>query len=148
AQNWIETQIGSITHTSISLIPEENIRSGVATVFDQVKSSLPAVLPDVGNTLGDVVLIFVMGAYWLTSHEKATTFVTQLSSVQYREKVNNMIVEAEQTMGGYVRGVVLVMAIVGVLDFIPMRLLGVPNATLMAFIIGLTTAIPMIGGVI
>jgi predicted PurR-regulated permease PerM len=98
--------------------------------------------------LADVVLIFVMGVYWLTSHEKATHFVSQITSVQYREMAANMIVEVEQTMGGYVRGLVLVMTIVGILNFVPMRIFGVPNATLFGFIIALTTAIPMIGGLI
>ena len=37
---------------------------------------------NLGSTAGDIVLIFVMGAYWLTSHQRAIDFITKLSSLR------------------------------------------------------------------
>src|SRR5215207_3291448 len=51
-------------------------------------------------------------------------------------------------MGSYVRGISLVVAFVGIANFIILSLFRVPNAVTIAFIIGITTAIPVLGGFI
>jgi predicted PurR-regulated permease PerM len=109
---------------------------------------MPSLLDDLGTTLGDAILIFVMGVYWLTSHERATGFIMQLSPPRYRATVGQAVDEIESTLGGYVRGVTLISVIVGLLNFSAMQLLGVPNAITLAFISAITTTIPMIGGLI
>lgn len=146
AQRWAENLISDVTQDEVSLVSVEEVRNAVSEFVAQVRRVMPSMLNDIGTTLGDAVLVFVMGAYWLTSHERATAFVTQLAPPSYREKAQTIINEIEDTLGSYVRGVVTVATITGLLNFGAMQIIGVPNAITLAFIIGITTTVPMIGG--
>lgn len=148
AQRLVEDLISDVAQDEVSLVAPEQIREAVADFVVQVRRVMPNMLNDIGGSLGDAVLIFVFGAYWLTSANKATLFMTQITPPDYREKVLHVINEVETTMGSYVRGVVTVASIVAVLNFAVLTVLNVPNAFTIAFIIGVTTIIPMIGGLI
>ena len=148
AQRWVESAISDVTNSEVSLVASEEIRAAVSDFAKQTRRVMPSVLDNIGATLGDAILFFVMGAYWLTSHTKATEFVTQLSPPKYREKTQNVIDEIENTLGGYVRGVVLLASIVALLYFIPLQVIGVPNAITLAVILSITSIIPMIGSLI
>ncbi len=148
AQQWVERSLQNVTNTDVSLVAPDEIRSAVSTFVAQLRRTLPNMLNDIGGTLGDVVLIFVMGAYWLTSHERAIDFITKLYPLRYREEAQEMIDEIELAMGSYVRGVVTVSTIIGILNFIPLMIFGVPNALTLSLLIGVLTSIPIIGGLI
>jgi predicted PurR-regulated permease PerM len=146
AQHRIENVLGDITGDDVNLMEFEDIDRNVERIMARLRTITPGMLDDAGSTLGEAVLIFVMGAYWLTSHEKAIAFITQLSPIHHREKTAAIISEIEHTMGAYVRGVVIVASIVGVLNFIVFAVFGVPGALALAVVIAVTTTIPMIGG--
>lgn len=148
AQRWVERSISSVTNSDVSLVAPDEIRASVATFVAQMRRTLPNMVNDIGGTLGDVVLIFVMGAYWLTSHQRAIDFITKLSPLHYREETQEIIDEIELAMGSYVRGVVTVSTIIGILNFIPLQIFGVPNALTLSLLIGILTSIPIIGGLI
>src|SRR5205823_9516283 len=65
-----------------------------------------------------------------------------------RAEIATIFREIEQSMGAYVRGIALVATFVGVANFIILSLLGVPNAVTLGFIVGITTALPIIVGYI
>lgn len=65
-----------------------------------------------------------------------------------RAQVAEIIEDIEISIGSYMRGVVLVAAFVGFANFAILALLGVPNAVTLGFIVGITTALPIIGGYI
>ncbi|GAB4527582.1 MAG: hypothetical protein OHK0046_45500 [Anaerolineae bacterium] len=148
AQRWIERVIFDVTNNEVSLVATDDIRAAVTDFVEELRDAAPSLIDDLGSTLGEAVLIFVMGAYWLTSHRKVIVYAKQLAPLQYRHNVEEVIEEIEETMGAYVRGIALVSLIVGLLNFVPMQLIGVPNALTLGFIIGLTTAVPMIGGLL
>jgi predicted PurR-regulated permease PerM len=146
AQNRLENGLEDITNEEVNLMKPEEIEANVKEFVAEARDFTPGIVDDIGTTLGEAILIFVMGAYWLTSHEKAMNFITQLSPLRHRDKVQSIINEIETRMGSYVRGVVIVASIVGLLNFIVLFLLGVPGALNLAAIIAVTTTIPMIGG--
>lgn len=148
AQNFIVDRAEALTGSNIERVPADEIRASVSSLVAQVRRVIPDMMNDLGGTLGDAVLIFVMGAYWLTSHQKATDFAGQLVPPSSRAKTKQIIAEIESTMGSYVRGVVSIALIVGSLNFFGFQLLGVPNALTLSFIQGVATTIPMIGGLI
>jgi predicted PurR-regulated permease PerM len=148
AQTWIEQNLTNITGSEVHLVQPDEIRALVSDAMITIQRSAPIFVTDLTGTLGDAVLIFVMGAYWLTSHERATTFIQQMFPVKHREKIENVIVEIETTLGTYVRGIVAVSLFVTVTQAIFLLLLQVPNALILSFIIGISTAIPMVGSTI
>ena len=148
AQRWAEGFISGVMDEEVSLVAEDEIRDTVRTLVAQFRDTMPSILDNLGGTLGDAVLVFIMGAYWLTSHQKATEFLTRLSPPSYRQKTQQVIDEIEDTLGSFVRGIVAIASIVGLANMAAFSLLGVPNALTLGFIVGVATCIPMIGGLI
>jgi predicted PurR-regulated permease PerM len=148
AQRWVENLISEVINEDVSLVDPQEIRNAVSDFVQQMRDSMPSVMDNLSSLVGEAVLIFVIGAYWLTSHEKATKFLKQIFPLRYHDNVEQVINEIETTLGGYVRGSALVAMISGMLNFVILNLFSVPNATTIALMVGITTTIPMIGGVI
>jgi len=146
--NWLETTLASITGSPVNLVSPTDISNAAASVVAQVRDIAPSFVDDLGGVLGEIVLIFVMGVYWLTSRDKIADFIETVLALRSRYKANQIILEVETAVGSYVRGVISVALIVGVLNFILLLILNVPNAATYAFIIGVMTMLPVVGGFI
>ncbi|HEX2621483.1 MAG TPA: AI-2E family transporter, partial [Phototrophicaceae bacterium] len=86
--------------------------------------------------------------YWLTSRDKTIEFITQMVASRYREDTREALNEIEVSMGTYLRGVIFVSTVVGVANFLILTILRVPNAATYGFIVGVTTMLPVVGGLI
>lgn len=148
AQSWIERNATNITGGTVNLADPEQIRTSVMSLTEGIRRTMPDVLTGLGGIIGESILVFVMGVYWLTSRDKAVDFTVSLITRRNRETVIEAINEIETSMGNYIRGVVLVALFVGVMNTIILSLLGVPNAITLGFIIGVTTMLPVVGGFI
>jgi predicted PurR-regulated permease PerM len=148
AQNWVAQQVELRTGSQIQTLDPTAIHETIATTVAQIRESIPALAGQFGGLLGDFVLVFIIGVYWLTSRDQAIAFILSLFSIGRRALINQIITEIETGLGNYTRGVVMVSVFVGIANFIIMSLLGVPNAVTLAFIVGVTTALPLVGGII
>lgn len=147
-QTWIEEQIESRTGSDLQLLDPDAIHETVSTVVQQLRESVPALAGEFGGLFGDFILVVVMGIYWLTSRDQGVEFLSSLFPMGRRAEIVQIITEIEQVLGSYIRGVALVATFVGVANFIILSVLGVPNAVTLAFVIGVTTLLPIIGGFI
>ncbi len=143
---WVANTVKNITGSEITLPDPATVRSGVSNTIDTIRPVLPTLVGDAGSTLGEVVLVFVMGVYWLTSHQRAVEFLVQLFTIRLREKVESIIYEIENMMGSYIRGIVFVALVIGFANFIILFVLRIPNAATLGFIIGIGTMLPIVGG--
>lgn len=148
AKDWLEGNITQLTGSEVNLIEPIAIRNAVSDVMNRFTEAMPGAASEAGGLAGDFVLMVVMGVYWLTSRNPAVEFLQGLFPLGQRARVAEIIEEIESSMGAYLRGVVLVALFVGVANFAVLALLGVPNAVTLAFIVGITTALPIIGGYI
>lgn len=148
AQTWLEQTAYNITGDTVSLGEAEQIRSEVSRMVAQLQTTMPSLITGFGSIVGEGILVFVMGVYWLTSRDKSVDFLTSLFARRRREVIMESVIEIEQSMGNYIRGVVLVAVFVGTANAIILSLLGVPNAITLGFIVGVTTMLPVIGGFI
>ncbi len=150
ANDWAEASLDNLFHPAapIKLFDHDAITTNVHNVIDGLIQSIPAVAGDVGGLLGDTILVFVIGVYWLTSRDATLEFTLNLFSLARRGMIQQIMLEIEQSLGAYVRGVALVVSFVGLANFLLLTLFGVPNAVTLAFIVGITTALPIIGGYI
>lgn len=148
AKHWLEATAVQITRQPVSLGDEDALRQSVFDTIEQVRTSAPSTLVLVGNTLGEAILVFVMGVYWLTSRDKAVTFFANLFPHHRREEFLSIFGEIETTLGSYVRGIVLVASFVALANTVLLMLFRVPNAAVLGFIVGVTTMLPIVGGFI
>jgi putative heme transporter len=149
AQFWVNRTISQATGTDVGIsIPEDDIRRSVRDLVETIRVTAPNLVTDASNLLSNVILIIVMGVYWITSRQKAEDFIVELMPPKRQPQARAILQEVEFGLGAYVRGVATISMIVGTLCFIALLLLRVPNAATLAFIYALSTAVPIIGGLV
>jgi predicted PurR-regulated permease PerM len=149
AQVWVQRTVSDFTGSEFEMgISAEEIRTSVSEIVENVRVTAPSLLGNATGFLGDFILIIVMGLYWITSRERAENFLIEMVPLSKRGQVRLIFDEIEGSLGNYVRGIVLVSIVVGILSFIILVILRVPGAATISFFYAVATAIPIIGGFI
>ena len=100
------------------------------------------------RTITDLVLLFTIAFYWLTTRDRLESLMLRLVPLSHRERVQSLFNEIEQALGAFVRGQGLLMITMAILVLIGMMLLGVPYALLLALFAGVAEAIPIVGPIL
>jgi predicted PurR-regulated permease PerM len=108
-------------------------------------SALVAVPFTVLEILLSVVVVLTLALLWLSASEKLTPFVLSLLPADMEYYARTTIGQLSAQLGGYVRGVIVNMLIIGVLTGFGLFLLGVPYAALLGVVAGLIEALPIVG---
>lgn len=125
-------------------------------IFDSLKSQaiaeggrlVPSLLSlplGVINIVFSAVIVLTMAFFWLTSTRRLRPFVVSLFPPTTQERASDVISELGVAVGGYVRGLVINMVIVGTLSGLGLWLLGVPYALLLGIFAGFFEIVPFIG---
>lgn len=146
AENRLEAEIEARTDLEITLPDEQAVRTTISSAVNQARSRIPALAGNFGSLLSNLALVFVTAMYILLSFDQIIDMILRLFPTQQRGEILQMLEEIEQAVGGYVRGALLVAAIIGVLDFLALTILRIPNAGMLALIVAVTTTVPAIGG--
>lgn len=98
-----------------------------------------------GKLLFSVVAIIVMAFFWLTGVEHLRPFFVSLFPSQYQSNVTDILAEIGRKIGGYVRGVVVNMAVIGSLSGGADFALNVNYPVLLGIWAGMAELIPYFG---
>jgi predicted PurR-regulated permease PerM len=93
----------------------------------------------------DVVIVLTMALFWLMSSAKLKPFVVGLFPAQSQEHASRVIGELGRSVGGYVRGILLGMVLIGLMVALGLTVLGVPYELLLGFLAGFAELLPYIG---
>ena len=74
--------------------------------------------------------------------------IKRIKPKNWKSRSRDIQEEFVEVVGGYIRGQLLTSTLMGVISYLIFRLLGVPNASALAIIAGVTDIIPVIGGLI
>ncbi|MDX2138610.1 MAG: AI-2E family transporter [Chloroflexota bacterium] len=149
AQNWVERTVDQLTEGDVEFgLPPEEIRDSVSNLIEQVRITAPSLVGNATTFIGELVLIIVMGLYWITTRERTEAFLVELVPLGNRAQLRLIMEEIEVRLGSYVRSIVLVSVIVGFICFVVLLVLRVPGAGTISFFYAVATAIPVIGGLI
>jgi predicted PurR-regulated permease PerM len=148
SEGQIEAFVEDNSDLEITLPDESSVRTTVSSTLRDVRSRIPALAGNFGGLLSNSVLVLVIAAYFVLYLDQAINALLQLFPTQRHEQIRQIVLEMEQSVGGYVRGSLLVATVVGILDFVILFVFRIPNAALLALIVASTTIIPVIGGYI
>lgn len=96
----------------------------------------------------EIVLVVFLSLYWLLAMPTLRDFVVSLVPPARVDETRALLREVGETMGGYVRGVLMEAALISALVFVGMSLLGVPYAGVLAFLSGLGEIVPVVGPIL
>jgi len=149
AQQWA-------TDAQAALAANDPLLALVNALAAQLTVSLQAALPallqfpltllsGVFGGLLSVVIVITMSIFWLMSAGKLRDFALSLASDRARAGGALLFTDLGRTLGGWVRGTLVAMLLIGLLTALGLALLGVPYALLLGILAGLLELIPYLG---
>lgn len=140
--------------TAIGKISNDFIKGVATTVYDNASTFFQNFKPgtDVVNlglsffgAIFSVVTVFVIAFYWLTERSSIKRFIFSFASEEKRPRVRLIWDSVEEKLGAWVRGQLLLMLFIGVLDAVGYTIIGVKFALALATFAGLAELIPLVG---
>jgi predicted PurR-regulated permease PerM len=127
----------------------DNLGSLVATAVQRALPGLVAVpfgfLSGIFAFFIDLVVTLTMTLFWLMSSQRLKPFVVSLFPAQEQERAGRVMSEVGRCFGGYVRGTLISMVLIGLLSGLGLAILGVPYALLLGILAGFTELLPYLG---
>lgn len=145
-----------IVSSSATLHTNPQLGSFIDSLTSQAFSSLQSLAPSliqvpftllsgVFGALLSFVVILTTTVFWLSSSAKLGQFLLSLFPGRYQPDVDTIFADMGRSLGGYVRGVLIAMLLIGIFTGLGLGILGVPYALLLGVLAGLTECIPYLG---
>jgi predicted PurR-regulated permease PerM len=149
AQTWIkDAQQALLANNPLS----EALNALAGQALASLQSAIPSLLQfpftlvsGVFGVLLSIVLIGTMSIFWLMSADKLRDFALALAPERTRVGGALLFAELGGTLGGWVRGTLVAMLLIGAFTALGLALLGVPYALLLGILAGLLEIIPYLG---
>ncbi len=136
---------------TLSTVLSQDTNNVFGSVFTQFQSSLNVVYSGAVNVISAIVglgTIFVTSYYLLSEEKRLYGFLSNLIPTHKVQKANEVMQKISDKMGGWLRGQLLLMLIVGVMNGVALAILGVPYALLLGLWAGLTEFLPYVGPIL
>lgn len=140
SRQWIDRWFGGLGGGTIG----ETLTSLIGTV-GQTLLRLPL---SITSALAGVVLVVFLSFYMLIEAPNIEGFLCSLFPADQRQQAGEVMDRMLQMMGGYVRGVMIMGLVIGVLTTIGLSLLGVQFSLVLGVICGLLEMLPVVGPLI
>lgn len=129
------------------------IGSVVATARAGIDGAVPApgagTVVQVGLTVAEVLVsvttVLVVVAFWLVERARLQRYLLAFAPTSRRAGVRTRWNRVELRLGAWVRGQLLLMAVIGVASGIAYLVIGLPSAVVLGLIAALCEAIPLVG---
>lgn len=95
-----------------------------------------------------VITVLLFAFYMLLAREKLDDQLSYLFGDARKKKIGSLIDRLEEQLGGWARGQLTLMILVGVSTYVGLRLLGIPFSLPLAILAGLLEIVPYIGPII
>jgi predicted PurR-regulated permease PerM len=136
-----------------------NLPDSVRSVVDEGIQDLEATLISLfDNIIGKIINFFegfvillllpILIYYFLRDFDHFKRAIKDAIPPSHREKTALLVKDMDVTLGAYIRGILLISSLVGILVYIGLLILGVEFALVLAIITGITNLIPFFGPLI
>jgi predicted PurR-regulated permease PerM len=118
------------------------------SVADVGAGGLTGVITAVTSIGMQVTIVMVLSIYLLYRYPIYGVSLLRAVPERHRALVSEIAAKADTSVGGYIRGQILISAVVGVLTGIGLTLLGVPLAAPLAVLVAILNVIPFFGPIV
>lgn len=114
--------------------------------LNSMPSNLLRLAGGVFSNIMNILALFFMSYYLVLDRPKLHRYLLRLfEDHEAEEKAEDLVLAIEKQVGGWVRGELLLMLIIGVMTYLGLALLGVPYALPLGVIAGLLEVVPNLG---
>jgi len=97
------------------------------------------------NTLWSVLVVGAMAYWWLLERSELLMRLTRLLPSSARERTRDFVDEAEVRLGAFIRGQLIVCALVGLATFVTYFMMGLPTALALGGLAAFAELVPIVG---
>ncbi len=140
-----------IRHDHSNPIPD-SFQDGIDATLEGLEKNIAAgfsnIMGWIGNTIGIIVTIALVpfvSFYILKDYQLLEKTVITFVPKKKRKEVIRLVRDIDDALGNYIRGQLIVCAVVGILAYIGYLIIGLPYALLLASIVAITNIIPYLG---
>lgn len=134
--------------TSQELVRDGRLMDAIIGRIDAALSAVTNVPLAVTSALIEVIAVLFMSAYWLLAMPRLRQFTLGLAPEGRRAELAGLFGAMGQTMGGYLRGVVIDSVVIGVVSYLGLVILGVRFPVVLALVSGLLEGVPYLGPIL
>lgn len=117
----------------------------VSEFLTQYVTSLPSAIFGAMRSLLNLVMTPLITFYYLKDKERFSNGLLNFFHDDAKEKIKEGAGQIDKVLGGFIRGQLLVAAFVGTLTGLGSWVIGIPNATIIGVVSGITNIIPYFG---
>lgn len=121
--------------------------TGVANGLNVAAGSIVATIKGLVTGLASLVIVLVVAFYLVVSEDALKRLFRAVAPEAYQPYLVDLFQRIEKSIGGWVRGQLILSAIIGVAVYITLQILGVKYALVLALAAGVAEAIPYVGPV-
>ena len=121
----------------------------IAGYFNSIPGTLLRYAAGFFNNILNILAVFFMAYYLVLERPNLHKYMTKLfKQSDAEEAAEKMILDIERAVGGWVRGQLFLMLVIGIMTYVGLFLLGVPYALPLAVLAGMLELVPNIGPII
>jgi predicted PurR-regulated permease PerM len=139
-QYWLSYKLHITTRQQTAYI-----NNSINGILNSVTHSVSNVFLSITGILLFMIFIFLYTFFILFHRKLLMRFVLHLFSIQYREKVNEVVLETKSMINSYVLGLVTEMAILCVVNSTMLLIMGIQYALLLGIMSAVLNIIPYLG---
>jgi len=129
---------------------QESVQQGLGNWLGRFQASeaVSGVFSAIGNFVGGLFGVFVamvMTFYMVVKEDNIGTMVKTFIPKKYDKFFGEMLRDISNKLGHWLRGQLMLGVIVGIMVYIPLKILGVQYALVLAVLSGVTELIPFVG---
>jgi predicted PurR-regulated permease PerM len=117
----------------------------VVSQFGSLPSQVAKIIFGLFGNIINVVTVLVFAYYLLSERQNLVVQLAKLIGQKKEEESLRILSVLEHKLGGWARGQLLLMLIIGIFSYVGLLLLGIPYALPLAIIAGLLEVVPYLG---
>lgn len=118
----------------------------IGSYLNSVPSNLLKIVAGTFSNIMNILAIFFIAYYLVLERARLHKYLIRFfPDHEAEKKAEELVIAIEEQVGGWVRGELLLMAVIGVMTYVGLVLLKVPYALPLAVLAGLLEAIPNLG---
>jgi predicted PurR-regulated permease PerM len=137
-QRWVEKNLGLTAGAQQSWITETTSANNLSAIL---RSTFNATV----NTLFYLFLVPVFSALFLYHRQTFVHYLRMVINTAYHQQLSNILMETTSTYFRFIKGMVMVYLIVGILNSAGLMALGIRHAVLFGMLTAIMTIIPYVG---
>lgn len=130
---------------NIPIFVIDEVSKQFSSLVGQIPSQVLRIAVSVVSNLITVLTVLFLALYFLLSRERIDDNLETFLSKRHAQKIDDIIVKLEKFLGGWARGQLFLMLLVGFSTYFGLLILNVPYAVPLALLAGLLEIVPNVG---